>query len=75
VLQDVKIDAQKHITKSHVCSIVSIVAPNAYVCHQELMETRKSVHVIRTGRMKMEDPNVLETPICFQQIDYHVLYN
>jgi hypothetical protein len=74
VLLDVKIDAQKHITKSHVCSIVSIVAPNACVCHQELMEIKKSVHAITTGRPKMEDPNVLESPICFQKIAHLVLY-
>ncbi|KAI5403531.1 hypothetical protein KIW84_050915 [Lathyrus oleraceus] len=60
VLLDVKIDAQKHITKSHVCTIVTIVVPSACVCLQELMETKKYVHAIMTGRIEMEDPNVLE---------------
>jgi hypothetical protein len=75
VLLDVKLDAQKHITRSHVCSIASIVVPNACVCLQELMETRKFVHAITIGRPKKVDPNVLENLNCFHQIAHHVLYH
>lgn len=67
-----KIDAQKHITKNHVCSIASIVVQSACVYLQELMETRKFVRAITIGRPKKEDQNVLE--LCFF-ISHHVLYH
>jgi hypothetical protein len=57
----VHIDAQTHSTRSHACSFVKNVVPNAYVCLVVPMETKKYVHAITTGRPKEEDPNVLKS--------------
>jgi hypothetical protein len=57
----VHIDAQTHSTRSHACSFVKNVVPNACVCLVVPMETKKYVHAITTGRPKEEDPNVLKS--------------
>ncbi|KAL9319165.1 hypothetical protein ACSQ67_015682 [Phaseolus vulgaris] len=56
----VRIDAQTHSTRSHVCSSARSVVRNACVCLLEPMATRRCAPATTTGRPKGEDPNALE---------------
>ncbi|KAK7355222.1 hypothetical protein VNO80_14472 [Phaseolus coccineus] len=57
----VRIDAQTHSTRSHVCSSAKSVVRNACVCPLEPMATRRYAPATTTGRPKGEDPNALES--------------
>jgi hypothetical protein len=59
VLVHVLIDVLRLLTRSHVCSFATSVVTNVCVSHLELMVTRKSVHVITTGKLKKENQSAL----------------
>ena len=56
-----KKDAQRRITRSHAYSSARSAVPNACVCLQELMATRRFALAITTGRPKGEGPNAPES--------------
>ncbi|XP_026380888.1 uncharacterized protein LOC113275569 [Papaver somniferum] len=58
--QNAQVVARRHHIKSHACFIVSSVAPNASVYHQEPSGTNRHVHVTTTGRLKKGDLSVLK---------------
>ena len=57
---NVQEDVAKHSTGSHVCSSAKNVVPSACVFHRGSMATRLCVPATITGRLSVEDPNVLE---------------
>ena len=54
-------DAQIRNTRSRAYSFAKSAVPNACVCLQELMATRRFALAITTGRPKGEGPNAPES--------------
>ncbi|KAL8240349.1 hypothetical protein R6Q59_013704 [Mikania micrantha] len=65
---DVHTDALQHHTRSHACSSVKSVVPNACACHQVFMGTNTSVPATTTGRLRKANPSV---PDFNQQITHN----
>ncbi|KAL8193993.1 hypothetical protein R6Q57_026235 [Mikania cordata] len=56
--RDVRIGAQQHRTRSHVCSSAKNVALNACACQLACMETNSRVLATTTGRLRRANQSV-----------------